>query len=161
MTGTGSHDERDGWVVQVHIDAVDANQARQRARQLTDALAGEPWIAARHTTVSRTTNEPQIGMLLADEQARLALARHDVAAVYRILQRHGVSQRRIAHLTGQSQSEVSEILKGRQVRAYGVLVRICDGLTIPRGQMGLAYDDETLDLLAADGQSLGASADRH
>jgi hypothetical protein len=99
MTAAGPDKERRGWVVQVHIDAVDSDQARQRARQLTDALADESWITAEQTTVSRT-NEPQIGTLLADERARLALARRDIAAVYRILQRHGVSQRRIAHLTG-------------------------------------------------------------
>jgi hypothetical protein len=33
---------------------------------------------------------------------RGALARRDIAAVYRILQKYGVSQRRIAALTGQS-----------------------------------------------------------
>ena len=50
---------------------------------------------------------------------RAALAERDIAAVYRILQQCGVSQRRIATLTGQSQSEISEILAGRRV----VLVR--------------------------------------
>jgi tetratricopeptide (TPR) repeat protein len=38
-------------------------------------------------------------------------------------------------------SEVSEILKGRQVMSYDVLVRIAEGLGIPRGLMGLAYDE--------------------
>jgi hypothetical protein len=33
---------------------------------------------------------------------RGALARRDIGAVYRILQKYGVSQRRIAALTGQS-----------------------------------------------------------
>ena len=46
-------------------------------------------------------------------------------------------------MTGQSQSEVSEILKGRQVMAYDVLTRIADGLGVPRGYMGLAYDEAT------------------
>jgi tetratricopeptide (TPR) repeat protein len=46
-------------------------------------------------------------------------------------------------MTGQSQSEVSEILKGRQVMAYDVLARIADGLGVPRGYMGLAYDEVT------------------
>ncbi|GAA3431702.1 helix-turn-helix domain-containing protein [Kutzneria kofuensis] len=54
-----------------------------------------------------------------------------------------MSQRQIAALTGQSQSEVSEILKGRQVMAYDVLARIADGLGVPRGYMGLAYDEAT------------------
>ncbi|MGH3826220.1 MAG: helix-turn-helix domain-containing protein [Pseudonocardiaceae bacterium] len=72
-----------------------------------------------------------------------ALADRDISSVYRLLRRLGISQRHIAALTGQSQSEVSEILKGRQVMAYDVLVRISTGLGIPRGYMGLAYDPET------------------
>lgn len=61
-------------------------------------------------------------------EVRVALASRNIAAVFRLLQRFGVSQRRIAALTGQSQSEISEILGGRQVMAYDVLVRIADGL---------------------------------
>ncbi|MET8142519.1 helix-turn-helix transcriptional regulator [Sphaerisporangium sp. NPDC005288] len=76
-------------------------------------------------------------------QMRQALAGRDIATVYLLLQRVGISQRRIAALTGQSQSEISEILNGRQVMAYDVLVRIADGLGVPRGYMGLAYDDGT------------------
>ncbi|MGH4016711.1 MAG: tetratricopeptide repeat protein [Pseudonocardiaceae bacterium] len=72
-----------------------------------------------------------------------ALADRDVSTVYRLLRRVGISQRQIAALTGQSQSEVSEILKGRQVMAYDVLARISEGLGIPRGYMGLAYDAAT------------------
>jgi transcriptional regulator with XRE-family HTH domain len=74
---------------------------------------------------------------------RDALSQRDVSQIYRLLRRRGVSQRQIAALTGQSQSEVSEILKGRQVMAYDVLARIADGLSIPRGYMGLAYDEAT------------------
>jgi hypothetical protein len=81
-----------------------------------------------------TWNEPEM---------KRALANRNVAAIYRQLRRLGISQRCIAALTGQSQSEVSEILKGRQVMAYDVLVRIADGLRIPRGYMGLAYDPVT------------------
>lgn len=83
---------------------------------------------------------------------RAALARRDLATVYRRLQAAGVSQRRIAALTGQSPSEVYEILNGRQVMAYDVLVRIADGLGIPRGYVGLAYDESTamsLDVVVA------------
>src|ERR1044072_7443528 len=72
---------------------------------------------------------------------REALAAREVSSVYRLLRQHGVSQRQIAAATGQSQSEVSEILKGRQVMAYDVLARIADGLGVPRGYMGLAFDD--------------------
>ncbi|HEU4425688.1 MAG TPA: helix-turn-helix domain-containing protein [Pilimelia sp.] len=79
---------------------------------------------------------------------RAALAVRDIAAVFRLLQHVGVSQRRIAALTSQSQSEISEILSGRQVMAYDVLARIADGLGIPRGSMGLAYDDGASELLA-------------
>jgi hypothetical protein len=59
-------------------------------------------------------------------EARAALGARDVGAVYRLLQRDGVSQREIARRTGQAQSEVSEILRGRQVRDVTVLERICD-----------------------------------
>src|SRR5437763_13149657 len=79
-------------------------------------------------------NEPEMKRALADR---------DISSVYRLLRRVGISQRHIAALTGQSQSEVSEILKGRQVMAYDVLARISDGLGIPRGYMGLAYDEVT------------------
>jgi transcriptional regulator with XRE-family HTH domain len=76
-------------------------------------------------------------------EMRDALAGREVSAVYRLLRLEGVSQRQIAAMTGQSQSEVSEILKGRQVMAYDVLARIADGLGVPRGYMGLAYDEAT------------------
>src|SRR2546430_6570637 len=81
-------------------------------------------------------------------EMRNALAAREVSSVYRQLRRTGVSQRQIAALTGQSQSEVSEILKGRQVMAYDVLARIADGLGVPRGYMGLAYDEVTADRIA-------------
>ncbi|EHR48535.1 Helix-turn-helix protein [Saccharomonospora marina XMU15] len=76
-------------------------------------------------------------------EMRDALASRNISEVYRQLRKHGVSQRQIAAMTGQSQSEVSEILKGRQVMAYDVLSRISEGLGIPRGYMGLAYDEAT------------------
>ncbi|GLZ32646.1 XRE family transcriptional regulator [Lentzea sp. NBRC 105346] len=83
------------------------------------------------------------------QEMRDALARREISSVYRLLRRHGVSQRQIAALTGQSQSEVSEILKGRQVMAYDVLTRIAVGLGVPRGYMGLAYDETTAVRVAA------------
>lgn len=90
---------------------------------------------------------------------RHALAARDVAEIYRLLQRIGVSQRKIAALTGQSQSEISEILSGsRQVMAYDVLVRIADGLGIPRGYMGLAYDEASAELAGGTTASAGGSA---
>ncbi len=77
--------------------------------------------------------------LLALPGMRAALANHDISMMYRLLNSAGVPQRRIAELTGQSQSEVSEILKGRRVMVYEVLVRICVGLGIPREAMGLGW----------------------
>lgn len=79
---------------------------------------------------------------LATGAARRALAQRDITALYRLLTGAGVSQQQIARLTGQSQSEVSEIVKGRQVMAYDLLVRIASGFDVPRGWMGLAYDAE-------------------
>ena len=75
------------------------------------------------------------------ENVRRILAERDVAALYRVLKDAGLTQRQIATLTGQSQSEVSEILKGRRVRDVTVLERICEGLGIPRELMGLSYGE--------------------
>src|SRR5262249_18756345 len=72
---------------------------------------------------------------------RKALARRDISTVYRLMcTTMDYSQRNISRLTGQSQSEISEILKGRQVQSYEVFVRIADGLGVPHGWMGLAHD---------------------
>src|SRR5262245_64648866 len=90
--------------------------------------------------------DPRIWQL---HEMRMALAMRDIATVFRLLQRVGVSQRRIAALTGQSQSEISEILGGRHVVSYDLLARIADGLGVPRGQLGLAYDDATAELVTA------------
>jgi len=76
-----------------------------------------------------------------EPEMRRALAQRDITTVYQLLQQRSVSQAEIARLTGQSQSEVSDIISGRRVMAYNVLVRIADGLSIPRGRMGLAYAD--------------------
>ena len=75
------------------------------------------------------------------EEMRFALRHRGIAQVYKLLQRHGVSQRRLAASTGQSQSEISDILAGRRVNAYDVLIRIADGLSVPRGWLGLAHVD--------------------
>jgi plasmid maintenance system antidote protein VapI len=89
------------------------------------------------------------------EDVRRALAVRDIKTVYRVLQRHGVSQRLIAVFTEQSQSEISEILKDRRVVSYDVLARIADGLGLPRGWMGLAHDNDTLRLVQAWRQETG------
>lgn len=79
--------------------------------------------------------------LLTGANARSALARRDIAAVFGILRDAGVSQVHIARATGQRQSEVSEIIASRQVQSVPLLERIADGLGAPRGWMGLAYVD--------------------
>jgi transcriptional regulator with XRE-family HTH domain len=76
-----------------------------------------------------------------DLEMRRALAVRDISTVYGLLAEHGVSQTDIARLARQSQSEVSEIISGRRVMAYDVLVRIAEGLGVPRGYMGLAQSD--------------------
>ncbi len=48
---------------------------------------------------------------------RSALAVRDISRVYRLLQKVGFSQQKIAALTGQSQPEVSAIIHGREVMA--------------------------------------------
>lgn len=65
--------------------------------------------------------------LLSDE-ARSAMAARDVGAVFRTLTNAGYSQRAIAALVGQRQSEVSDVLHGRDVISVRVLERIADGL---------------------------------
>ncbi|MBV9012118.1 MAG: helix-turn-helix transcriptional regulator [Pseudonocardiales bacterium] len=76
------------------------------------------------------------------DEMRSALAARDIGMVYRYLRRLGISQRHMAGLTGQSQSEVSEILRGRQVSNVWVIERIADGLGVPRAWLGLSYGEE-------------------
>lgn len=98
-----------------------------------DAVAGVRWSAMPEL--------PPLDPALFESKAlRAALADRDVTAVYRLLVAAGVSQRHIASVTGQSQSEVSAIVHGRVVMGYDVLVRICTGLGVPRSAMGLAYN---------------------
>ena len=92
------------------------------------------------TTVdAATTVGPPVLELTAD--VRSVLAERDIAGLYAALQRAGVSQRKIAALTGQTQSEVSEILAGRTFKSISVLERIVDGLRIPRSTIGLVEPD--------------------
>ena len=75
---------------------------------------------------------------------RVALAKHDMQAVFRLLQRHGMSQRAIARVTGQSQSEISEIVTGRrQIQGYDMFVRIAECFRLPPGWLGVGYDPGT------------------
>ncbi|MEV6888745.1 helix-turn-helix transcriptional regulator [Kribbella sp. NPDC051137] len=87
-----------------------------------------------------TASQPQLDSSWWDQaELRPVLASRDVAGIFRWLQRHGWSQTQIGARTYQSQGEVSEILNGRQVKAYDVLERVADAFEIPRGRMGLAY----------------------
>jgi transcriptional regulator with XRE-family HTH domain/tetratricopeptide (TPR) repeat protein len=101
-----------------------------------DKIAGRRGAPAAGEGESTPAIDPA---LYKRDDVRRVLAVRDIGALYRVLNDSGVNQRRIAALTGQSQSEVSEILKGRQVKAYDVLVRIAEGLGIPREYMGLSY----------------------
>jgi Helix-turn-helix domain len=94
--------------------------------------------------------DPLDPALFDSDEVCAALAARDVGTVYRLLWRAGVSQRRIGQLTGQSQSEVCEILKGRQVRDVWVLERIADGLGAPRAWMGLSYGKQAPDVLSVE-----------
>jgi transcriptional regulator with XRE-family HTH domain len=73
-------------------------------------------------------------------EVRPVLASRDIGALYRLLGSDaGLTQREIAAYTGQSQSEVSEIFKGRRVIAYDVHERIATGLGIPPELMGMSW----------------------
>src|SRR3981189_3449856 len=76
-------------------------------------------------------------------EMREALSKREISPVYRQPRPEGGSPTPKTPLASPPQHEVSEILKGRQVMAYDVLTRICDGLDGPRGYMGLAYDEAT------------------
>ena len=96
------------------------------------------------TPAARETEKPAPAVdpaLYEREDMRRILAERDIGALYRALKDAGVTQRTIAELTGQSQSEVSEILSGRQVKQVDVLERICDGMGIERRWMRLASAD--------------------
>jgi transcriptional regulator with XRE-family HTH domain len=69
------------------------------------------------------------------------LAALDIGGLYRALKDGpGLSQRQIAARTDQSQSEVADIVAGhRQVENHHLLVRIAEGLDIPRERMGLSW----------------------
>ncbi|MGH3659834.1 MAG: hypothetical protein ACRDUA_24605, partial [Micromonosporaceae bacterium] len=69
------------------------------------------------------------------------LVGHDIGALYRTLREIGIAQRRIAELTGSTQSQVADIMAGRRTRVmvYDVLVRTAEGLGIGRERMGLSF----------------------
>lgn len=97
-----------------------------------------PHVTGEGTAVDDATRT-QVTAVLETSPARHALAQRDIGEVYRQLAEARVAQATIAEATGQSPSEVSEIINGRRVQGYDVLVRIADGLAVPRGWMGLAH----------------------
>ncbi|WP_280335657.1 helix-turn-helix domain-containing protein [Nocardia wallacei] len=75
---------------------------------------------------------------------RQALAGRDLKKVFELLQEAGISQRKAARHAGLNDSDLYRILnKGRVVTSVNTLTRVADGLGIPRGYLGLAYDDST------------------
>jgi transcriptional regulator with XRE-family HTH domain len=93
-----------------------------------------------------------IGCVATLDEFRDALAARDVTSIYRILRRHGFSQRKIGTMVGQSQSEVSEILRGRVVTTVSVLERIADGLGIPREKLGVGFGRQRTELVHSEEQ---------
>jgi transcriptional regulator with XRE-family HTH domain len=98
----------------------------------------------------RRAREPQSGWVEPppewwhETQMRRALATRDIGTVlHRLHQHHGLSLRAIGARTGLAQSQITAILQGRKVCRYDILARIADGLSIPRGLMGMAYTDHT------------------
>ncbi|MGH3942353.1 MAG: hypothetical protein ACRDTG_27785 [Pseudonocardiaceae bacterium] len=75
------------------------------------------------------------------DDLRRILAALDIAALYRFLKdQAGLSQRKIAGLTEQSQSEIADIVAGRRtVENYHLLRRIVGGLDVPPHMMGLSW----------------------
>jgi Helix-turn-helix len=67
-----------------------------------------------------------------------ALEMRDFTTVFRLLQKIGYSQNKIAAMTHQSQPEVSAIIHGRTVMAYDVIRRVADGLGVPPCVVGVA-----------------------
>ena len=122
------------------MTAVGYGHASKLAAIAAGTPAAEADTPATGPASETRTTVPQIDpRLYQRDDVRHILAERDINGLYRVLNDAGVPQRQIAELTGQSQSEVSEIVKGRRVIAYDVLVRIADGLGVPRGLMGLSY----------------------
>ena len=87
------------------------------AEKLAAIVAGTPAVAEADTP-------PIDPALYRREHVRRVLAERDIGGLFRVLRDDaGLNQRTIAGLVGMSQSEVSEILKGRKVRDVTVLER--------------------------------------
>ncbi|MGH3899633.1 MAG: hypothetical protein ACRDTA_15600 [Pseudonocardiaceae bacterium] len=92
-----------------------------------------------------TRYDVEIGALLSTGAARRALGKRSVVQVYRLLVEGGISRDLIAERTGQPVSEVAEILAGKEVDDYDMLVRIAAGLGLHRAAMGVSFGDDDLD----------------
>lgn len=76
----------------------------------------------------------------ARPEMRRVLVALDIGGLYRLLGQGGLPQREIARRTGQSQSDVSDIARGRRrVENLHLLRRIVAGLEIPPERMGLSW----------------------
>lgn len=97
-----------------------------------------------HGPAGETGDHPPIDPeLLIRPEVRAVLADHDIGALFQVLREYGWTQREIAKATGMPQSSVCEIVKGRRVIGFQVLVRIADGLGIPRELMRLGPDEDS------------------
>ena len=100
------------------------DRATQLERQRFVRLTAPPRRQANRPALehpARVTTADALAVVqrtLMREDKQQALCERDIATMFRILSRHGLSQRQIAALTGQSQSEIS-----RSGRAAGVVVR--------------------------------------
>ena len=101
-------------------------------------------IAQAHRGISdaqRATLLRALAPLWTRRDVATALNRRDVGAIYAVLNRElGIPQRQLGMLTGQSQSEIAEILAGRQVLTYDLLLRVATNLGIPLWRMGLSAE---------------------
>src|SRR5215831_14510988 len=103
---------------QAHFRELGRRGGKSTAKAKTAVQSGAqpPVKAATGRRAARVLAPDDWAHLWEQPELRAVLAARDVGAVYRALQDFGVAQRQIAQLTGQSQSEVSAILGGRQVR---------------------------------------------
>jgi transcriptional regulator with XRE-family HTH domain len=76
------------------------------------------------------------------EAVRIALAGHNIAELFALLQGWGLSLGWIAARVGLNAVEVGQVLVGGRVDSYRLLARIAEGLGIPRGLMGLSYQPD-------------------
>jgi hypothetical protein len=135
---------RRGVAVEGPVDPGDT--AQKHARGLLRALGVKP---GRLRSPRPRRSDPIPAELFETPVMRAAFARRDIATVVKRLQSSGISQRRIGAWTGQSQSEISEILNGRRIMSVGVLDGIAAGFGVPPSWLGLGYDRETQELLDA------------